>query len=1050
MNLKPLQFVCSFVLLLCLGWTTVLANPITITVNKNTGKWTKTNQSGSWASQWTSTQTNPMLTLSCSANNMNYYNSGNEIEMFTGNNSVRYSANYTLAVTPGYEIVSYQFEYSSNKDNLDIVVTPNGATALSSKSTTQWTQVKAENINKPSAQFNVKHSAQTEQGFARVRNFTVTINKSKVPNGTHYLYVTNPGQKPYRIPAMACTKEGKLLAFSDYRPCGSDIGFGEVDIQLRTSTDNGKTWTAARTIANGTGQGNGIECGFGDAAVVADRESNEVLMLCVAGKTVYFQADYTKGNPNRMVRFVSTDGGETWGQYEDLTNQVYGLFDNSAHGAIKSMFVGSGKLHQSSKIKEGTHYRIYAPICARDNGNRVLYSDDFGKTWEVLGGEDALPIPAGDEPKCEELPDGRVLLSSRTNGGRYYNIYTYTDAQTGEGYWAQVAKSEAANKGVTAQSNSCNGEILILPVKRNSDNKQMFLALQSVPFGPQRSNVGIYYKALAHVTDYHTPAAFASNWTGKKQVSFMNSAYSTMILQKDNRIAFYYEESTYGADYTNVYLPLTLEEITNNQFTYDATVPYPTEDKTAILATDLEQVKTLLAHQGLGYPKAATATRKALQDIYLHPEKSNKVKLQTAIEAFLNDTSVDLPEDGKMYRIKFLAKDGKKYVMHYEGGKIVTKPQSEPLSGAIATMPEGGAIAGRAAQSQENTFGSDVFKAKVLQNGKIAFATADGKYLSYPTKSPGPSWLKNYNLTGVSNTFDEKQNALELQKAVVGSKVTVDDSNQLFGKFFIKSFRGNKTTDNSAVMGYWILKTENNVFDAAADAFFNNTFSSLIEVERVVAPLGKKVTSLSEINPNKAYALYNEHFTAYAVKKENQNNVWVQGMKGDASHTLSNAEFKQPFDKLSAMGAWQLKKNTKGEWMLYNIGAKQYVRTPDDVSACTFVNEPKVIHITALGDGGFAFNTGTHSQRFFCAAPQLSGSPIGVWTSADAGSKWFLYENPNISVPTTIKAIKVKNTKKAYRKGIYNLLGQRIKNNKLSQLPSGIYIVNGKKVAVDR
>ncbi|MBR5103703.1 MAG: hypothetical protein IKV05_03365 [Bacteroidales bacterium] len=26
-------------------------------------------------------------------------------------------------------------------------------------------------------------------------------------------------------------------------------------------------------------------------------------------------------------------------------------------------------------------------------------------TWNVLGAVDELPVPAGDEPKCEELPD---------------------------------------------------------------------------------------------------------------------------------------------------------------------------------------------------------------------------------------------------------------------------------------------------------------------------------------------------------------------------------------------------------------------------------------------------------------------------------------------------------------------------------------------------------------------------------------------------------------------------------------------------------------------
>ena len=38
---------------------------------------------------------------------------------------------------------------------------------------------------------------------------------------------------PYRIPAIAELERGTLLALADYRHCGSDIGFGRVDIHGR-------------------------------------------------------------------------------------------------------------------------------------------------------------------------------------------------------------------------------------------------------------------------------------------------------------------------------------------------------------------------------------------------------------------------------------------------------------------------------------------------------------------------------------------------------------------------------------------------------------------------------------------------------------------------------------------------------------------------------------------------------------------------------------------------------------------------------------------------
>lgn len=384
------------------------------------------------------------------------------------------------------------------------------------------------------------------------------------------LFVTHPGQHPYRIPAIAQAKNGNLIAVTDHRPCGSDIGYGEVDIKMRLSKDNGRTWGPETMIADGTGQKGAADCGFGDAAIVADRESNEVLLLCVYGETPYWNGNYAEGNPNPVGILRSHDGGETWGKYESISEQIYAPFRQSKHGMIKSLFFGSGRLLQSTRIKVGSHYRVYGAVAARDGGNRVFYTDDFGRTWKVLGGIDALPCPEGDEPKIEELPNGDVLLSSRVfpqKWHRLFNIYSYKNAKRGTGSWGQPAHSGSLPSGIIAERNNTNGEILIVKAQRIADKKRLYLALQSVPFGPGRANVGIYYKPLSKA-DYRSPESFASHWEGRHQVSTLPSAYSTMILQADSRIGFYYEEQTYGkgADYTEVYVPLKLEEITGGRY----------------------------------------------------------------------------------------------------------------------------------------------------------------------------------------------------------------------------------------------------------------------------------------------------------------------------------------------------------------------------------------------------------------------------------------------------------------------------------------------------
>ena len=386
---------------------------------------------------------------------------------------------------------------------------------------------------------------------------------------------------PYRIPAIATAHNGDVIAVADYRYCRMDIGFagtgdGRIDLRASISTDNGLTWNPVYTIVKGKGRrGDVFSTGFGDPCIVADRNSSKVFLLSCAGNVTF--PGGTREKHQGIAIMHSEDNGKTWSQPKDIAEDVYAMFDKCARGPVRAMFVGSGKIHQSRFTKVGDYYRIYCSNLVTDvNGERinyVLYSDDFGENWKVLGDLDDVPILKGDEPKVEELPDGRIVISSRCGGGRLFNIFTFDNQEKGTGKWAQQAFSGAENNGTTAKSNACNGEIMILPVIRKSDNTPMHIALQSVPFGPGRSNVGIYYKELKDKTSYDTPEAFAKDWTGKMQATNLPSAYSTMVLQADNHIGFLYEEETfcssYGGGYTIKYKKYSMEELTGGTYRLD-------------------------------------------------------------------------------------------------------------------------------------------------------------------------------------------------------------------------------------------------------------------------------------------------------------------------------------------------------------------------------------------------------------------------------------------------------------------------------------------------
>ena len=394
------------------------------------------------------------------------------------------------------------------------------------------------------------------------------------------LFVTQSVEStPYRIPAIATASNGDLIAVVDYRHSRSDIGMapnGRIDLHARISHDNGNTWGEIFPIVEGKGAESEdfMHVGFGDPCIVADRESSRVFVVSCGGN-VSFPAG-TRSNHQNIACFYSYDNGKTWSEPVDIAESIYSQFDNSPFGPVRAMFIGSGKIVQSKVVKISNYYRLYCAALVKDvsgkNINFVFYSDDFGHSWSVLGGVDVTPIPEyGDEPKVEELPDGSVLISSRAWGGRLFNIFTFDGGSTSEGAWAQMAYSANGNNGTVAEKNACNGEVMLLPVVRVADGEKLHLMLQSVPLGPGRTNVGIYYKELDFAKAV-TPELIAKNWDGCYQVSTLGSAYSTMCWQKNNTVAFLYEEETHcntsGGGYTIVYKTFTLEQLTDGKYKY--------------------------------------------------------------------------------------------------------------------------------------------------------------------------------------------------------------------------------------------------------------------------------------------------------------------------------------------------------------------------------------------------------------------------------------------------------------------------------------------------
>ena len=651
----------------------VTAAETSVEILASNGQFTASNANGTWHSKW---ESNELAGFSLSANANNMTTSGNYIAGYSGQSG---NCSYTLTAPEGLVIKGYSFDYvnTGNDGSYTLTLAVEGKNYTSS-ATTQHLEIE---VADPARTVYFTQSG-ANKGIT-YSNFVVYMGLDiRTPEPAFDVFPTlTTNAIPYRIPAIATAKNGNIIAVADYRHSRADIGMatnGRIDLRARISKDNGETWGDIFDIIQGKGaagidaSNNDMYVGFGDPAIVADRESDRVLVISCSGNVSFPNGQ--RNNHQGIAHFYSEDCGETWSTPVDRAEHIYAQFDNTQHGPVRAMFVGSGKISQSQYIKVGDYYRIYCAVLVKNvNGthvNFVLYSDNFGESWTVLGGGEVSPIPSGgDEPKADELPDGSVIISSRTSGGRIYNIFSYTDSKKAEGSWSVSKYSNASNNGTIAVSNSTNGEIMCVPVKRKADDKKMFLALQSVPLGSGRANVGIYYKELETLADFVTPEAIAADWDGRHQSSYVAGAYSTMTLQHDNNIGFLYEEDTYGTSgggYTIVYKNYSIEYITDSAYVYDAEAKHE-----SVVAAGIESKTAGLA----GGSYVGCASKQAIDELAGYVDAYKQTPSYEAYEA-INSAIATLPvlevEAGKWYRIRNSQRSNATLYLKPEANRVST------------------------------------------------------------------------------------------------------------------------------------------------------------------------------------------------------------------------------------------------------------------------------------------------------------------------------------------------------------------------------------------
>lgn len=286
-------------------------------------------------------------------------------------------------------------------------------------------------------------------------------------------YPNYAGSKAYRIPSMITTSKGTIIAGIDARIADSTDNPNEIDVSIRRSEDNGKTWGPIQKLVEYAGEGLDGAAAI-DTAILEDEETGTLMMIFshTPGGIGLHASDTGVGfDPagrrklydleGRMF-FLAEDGsvldteGKTTAYRVD--EQGYVFLDSEARGNIyykkgidpqESLleartsflqiirsnddgvtwskpeelnpmvkeewmrFIGSGP-GRGIQIKNGEKTgRLLFPIYFSNEGRHLscccIYSDDHGITWQ-----------RGASPNDGRQWNGEILTAETIYDGKHY------------------------------------------------------------------------------------------------------------------------------------------------------------------------------------------------------------------------------------------------------------------------------------------------------------------------------------------------------------------------------------------------------------------------------------------------------------------------------------------------------------------------------------------------------------------------------------------------------------------------------------------------------
>jgi sialidase-1 len=312
----------------------------------------------------------------------------------------------------------------------------------------------------------------------------------------------------YRIPSLIVTQRATTLAFAEGRESGDS---GDIDIVLKRSEDNGKTWSDPIVIWDDGGNTCGNPC------PVIDQETGRIILFMTWNLGSDNEGDiFNKASKDTRKPFVcySDDDGETWSEPTNLENScklsVWGWY---ATGPGVGIQLKSETYRNRLIIPCNNSY--YDSVANNYvYGCHVLLSDDGGDSWRIS----ELIAPKVNESQVVELSDGVLLMNMRSyhQKGCRALAYSYDGGET----WSAIQHASQLSEPI------CQGSIIKYG---HYDSSELYLfANPAVTFNRTHMSIQSSFNDC-------------NDWSNSKLIYAGPSAYSCLTKLANGNIGLLFE-----------------------------------------------------------------------------------------------------------------------------------------------------------------------------------------------------------------------------------------------------------------------------------------------------------------------------------------------------------------------------------------------------------------------------------------------------------------------------------------------------------------------------